>query len=194
MTKFEGMTSDRKTLWRHPSRLDSLASQATRLPLQLIRQSPASPKLRVGGCFAISAGVILMVTIQMCCSTPAQAQSPNMIGRWNVEINFAEGNKRSLRFDAQDHGKGTFLLVDPMLSRWGPAKPSEAKWTPGDQDSVAFSGAVEFPIGNVGRDPGTLIFKGKFETPDSITGEVEFAPLVGERPSKHGTFKATRTQ
>jgi len=115
-----------------------------------------------------------------------------MTGSWKVEINFAEGNKRSLRFDAQDNGKGTFLLMDPMLSRWGPAKPLEAKWTPGDQNSVTFSGAVEFPIGNVGRDPGTLTFKGKFETPDAITGEVEFAPLVGERPSKHGTFKATR--
>ena len=31
-----------------------------------------------------------------------------MIGRWNVEINFADGNKRSLRFDAQDYGKGHF--------------------------------------------------------------------------------------
>ena len=29
-----------------------------------------------------------------------------MIGRWNVEINFADGNKRSLRFDAHDDGKG----------------------------------------------------------------------------------------
>jgi hypothetical protein len=38
------------------------------------------------------------------------------------------------------------------------------------------------------------MFKGKFESADLITGEVEFAPLVGERPSKHGTFKATRTQ
>ena len=136
--------------------------------------------------------LILLLIVQTCCVAMAQAQSPNMTGSWKVEINFAEGNKRSLRFDAQDHGKGTFLLVDPMLSRWGPAKPSEAKWTPGDQDSVTFSGAVEFPIGNVGRDPGTLTFKGKFETPDAITGEVEFAPLVGERPSKHGTFKATR--
>ena len=103
-----------------------------------------------------------------------------MIGRWNVEINFADGNKRSLRFDVQADGKGTFLLVDPMLSRWGPAKPSEAKWTPGNQNSVTFSGAVEFPLGNVGRDAGTLMFKGKFETPDSISGEVEFAPLVGD--------------
>ena len=133
-----------------------------------------------------------MLIAQMCSTALAQAQSPNMIGRWNVEINFADGNKRSLRFDAQDHGKGTFLLLDPMLSRWGPAKPSEAKWTPEDQNSVTFSGPVEFPLGNVGRDPGTLMFKGKFEMPDAITGEVEFAPLVGERPSKHGTFKAVR--
>jgi len=135
---------------------------------------------------------MLLLIVQTCFAAMAQAQSPNMTGSWKVEINFAEGNKRSLRFDAQDNGKGTFLLMDPMLSRWGPAKPSEAKWTPGDQNSVTFSGAVEFPIGNVGRDPGTLTFKGKFETPDAITGEVEFAPLVGERPSKHGTFKATR--
>ena len=55
-----------------------------------------------------------------------------------------------------------------------------------------YSGAVEFILGNVGRDAGTLTFKGKFETPDLITGEVEFAPLVGERPSRHGTFKAVR--
>ena len=122
----------------------------------------------------------------------AETQSPSLLGRWNIEINFADGNKRSLRFDVQADGKGTFLLLDPMLSRWGPAKPSEAKWTPGDQNSVTFSGAVEFPLGNVGRDAGTLMFKGKFETPDSISGEVEFAPLVGDRPSKHGTFKATR--
>ena len=140
---------------------------------------------------ATSALIVILIA-QMFGGALAQGQSSNMIGRWNVEINFADGNKRSLRFDVQADGKGTFLLVDPMLSRWGPAKPSEAKWTPGDQNSVTFSGAVEFPLGNVGRDAGTLMFKGKFETPDSISGEVEFAPLVGDRPSKHGTFKATR--
>jgi len=37
-----------------------------------------------------------------------------------------------------------------------------------------------------------LICKGKFESADLITGDVEFAPLVGDRPTKHGTFKATR--
>jgi hypothetical protein len=63
---------------------------------------------------------------------------------------------------------------------------------------VTFSGAVEFPIGNVGRDAGTLVFKGKFETEDLITGEVAFFPLDQDRsnpkarPSKSGTFKTIR--
>jgi hypothetical protein len=184
MTKLERMTNDQMPLWRQPCRLHSVVSQATRLPLQLIRHS----------CFVISALAILMLMIQMCRSASAQAQSSNMIGRWNVDITFADGNKRSLRFDAQEAGKGTLLVVDPRLKAWGPGKPSEAKWTREDPNSVAFSGPVEFMLGNVGRDAGTLSFKGKFETPDVITGEVEFAPLVGERPSKHGTFKATRTQ
>src|SRR5713101_4233979 len=128
--KLEAMTNDQMTLWRQPCRLHSLVSQATRpvaaatrtrpvasLPLQFIRHS----------WFVISAVAILMLMIQMCCSASAQGQSPNspavrrdqsvsprrpdMIGRWNVEINFADGNKRSLRFDVQDHGKGTFLLL-----------------------------------------------------------------------------------
>ena len=136
--------------------------------------------------------VIVILLIGTCCSAFAQGESLSMTGRWNVEINFADGSKRSLRFDAQADGRATFLVTDPMLSRWGPAKPSEAKWTQGDQNSVTFSGAVEFPLGNVGRDVGTLQFKGKLQTADSIVGEVEFAPLVGDRPSKHGTFKATR--
>jgi hypothetical protein len=122
----------------------------------------------------------------------SQAESPNVIGRWNIEITFANEEHRAVRFDAQAEGKGTFLLLDPKLNVWGDAKPSEVKWSRSEANSVTFSGPVEFMIGNVGRDAGTLVFRGKFETADLITGEVEFSPLVGERPSKHGTFKAIR--
>jgi len=177
MTKLEGMTNDQMT------KIGRSVSSAFGLRRSfVIRHS----------CFVISGVAILTLIIQMCCSAPAQAQSPNMTGRWNVDITFGDGSKRTVRFEAQEAGKGTLLVVDPRLKVWGPGKPSEAKWTPGDQNSVTFSGAVEFMLGNVGRDAGTLTFKGKFETPDSISGEVEFAPLVGGRPSKHGTFKATR--
>ena len=142
--------------------------------------------------FVIFGSLFVLLIAKVWFPVMAEAQSPSLLGRWNIDINFADGNKRSLRFDAQADGKGTASTTTPMVSRWGPAKPSEAKWTPGDQNSVTFSGVVEFPLGNVGRDPGTLMFTGKFEGPDSISGEVDFAPLVGERPSKHGTFKATR--
>jgi len=140
----------------------------------------------------VTRALILILIVQTCCIAMAQAQSPNMIGSWNIEITFGNGDKRALRFDAQEAGKGTLMVVDPRLKVWGPGKPSEAKWTRGEGNSVTFSGPVEFMLGNVGRDAGTLEFKGKFGSPDLITGEVEFSPLVGDRPSKHGTFKATR--
>src|SRR5262245_51214157 len=124
----------------------------------------------------------------------SQAESPNLIGRWNVEITFANEEHRSVRFDARGDGKGTLALSDAHSAAWGAGQPSEAKWSRGEGNSVTFSGPVEFLIGNVGRDAGTLKFKGKFEKPDLITGEVEFSPSVGERPSKHGTFKAIRAK
>jgi len=135
---------------------------------------------------------MLMLIFQTCWVGLTHAQSPSVIGKWNVEITFANANQRSLRFDAQDAGKGSLRLISPGPPMVDAAKPSEAKWSQGDQKSVTFSGPVEFPLGNVGRDAGMLVFKGKFETESLITGQVEFSPLVGDGPSKSGTFKATR--
>jgi hypothetical protein len=136
--------------------------------------------------------LVAALIVQTCFAAMAYAQSATVIGSWNIEIAFADGSKRSLRLDAQDAGKGTLMVVDPRLKVWGPGKPSEAKWSRDDQNSVTFSGPVEFMLGNVGRDAGTLMFKGKFENADLITGDVDFAPLVGDRPTRHGTFKASR--
>jgi hypothetical protein len=190
MTKLEGMTNGQMTK----------SCQAAPWAFRLCLARHRSPERRkTGVSFAIrrsrlviSCRVTLMVVAQTCIVALAHAESPNMIGSWNVEIAFMNGESRSLRFDAQGAGKGSFLLLDPRLKVWGPGKPSEAKWTQGEGNSVTFSGPVEFLIGNVGRDAGTLSFKGKFETDGSIRGEVEFSSLVGGQASKHGTFKATR--
>jgi hypothetical protein len=136
--------------------------------------------------------LILTLVVNTCYSILAQTQSPNLIGRWNVEITLANEEHHSLRFDAQGDGKGTLMVTDPQSKVWGSAKPSEAKWSRDEGSSVTFSGAAEFMLGNVGRDAETLVFNGKFETADLITGEVEFSPLVRETPPKHGTFKAVR--
>ena len=121
-----------------------------------------------------------------------KAQSSNVMGAWNVEITFANNEHRSVRFDARADGKGSLAAADPRSKVWDGSKPSQAQWSRDEENSVTFSGAVEFLLGNVGRDAGMLTCKGKFETPDLITGEVDFSPLVGDRPSKHGTFKAVR--
>ena len=89
-------------------------------------------------------------------------------------------------------GPATHCALTLKAKVWGAATHFEAKWTLSDGNSVMFSGPVEFMLGNVGRDAGTLVCKGKFETESLITGEVDFSPLVGDGPLKSGTFKAIR--
>jgi len=142
--------------------------------------------------------LILIIFAQMFGIGSLQAESPNVIGSWKVEISFGNDESRSFRFEAGESGKGFFLLLDPRLKSWGPARPSEATWSQSHEGSVTFSGQVEFPLGNVGRDVGTLVLKGKFGTEGSITGEAKFFPLDRDpkdpkaSPSKSGRFKATR--
>jgi hypothetical protein len=143
--------------------------------------------------------LILILLAQIVGIALCQAQLSNLIGRWEVEITFGNGEERSLRFEAWDGGTGSFLLLDPRSKAWGPAKPSKAKWTPGNDGSVLLSGPVEFPLGNIGRDPGTLVFKGKFGTDGTIKGTAEFFHLDQDpkdpkaKPSKSGSFKAVRS-
>ena len=136
--------------------------------------------------------IILVMAVNAFSLVLAGADSPTVNGSWKIDVTFANDQHRFLRFDAQGDGKGTLTVTDPQSKVWTGVKPSEAKWTAGDANAITFSGPVEFPIGNVGRDAGTLTLKGKFDTPDSIAGEVDFSPLVGDGPSKQGTFKAVR--
>jgi hypothetical protein len=136
--------------------------------------------------------IILVMAVNTFAFVLAKADSPTVTGSWKIDVTFANDQHRFLRFDAQNDRKGTLIVTDPQSKVWGGATPSEAKWTAGEGSSVTFSGPVEFMLGNVGRDAGTLTLKGKFDSPDLITGEVDFSPLAGDGPSKHGTFKAVR--
>lgn len=130
----------------------------------------------------------------------SRAQSVNMAGNWGVEITFSNGESRSLRLEAQGSGKGSFQLGGPKAAAWGPAGPWEAKWSQEDNGSVTVSGTVEFPLGNVGRDAGTLVLKGSVGKEGAMQGEAAFFPLGQDpndpkaRASKSGTFKAIRTE
>jgi hypothetical protein len=142
--------------------------------------------------------LILLFAARTCSGDVVRPQSSDLVGRWKVEITFENQSPRSLSFEAEDSGKGS-LLLEGSRSNWDePAKPSQAKWTVGQEKRVTISAPVEFPIGNVGREQGTLVFKGAFESERVITGDLSFFPMDQDpsdpkaTPSKIGKFKATR--
>ena len=105
--------------------------------------------------------VVLIFSLVTRSITVSEAQSPNVIGTWNVEITFANDEHRSVRFDARADGKGSLVAADPRSRVWDGSKASEAQWNQGEGNSITLSGAVEFLLGNVGRDAGTLTFQRK---------------------------------
>ncbi|HEV2667692.1 MAG TPA: hypothetical protein VG324_22445 [Blastocatellia bacterium] len=145
-------------------------------------------------------GLIAVSAVYSLHASCAQTQSFNLAGRWKVEFKFSSDEEHTLRFDAQSDGKGAFLLLDTVSSLLPPAEPTEAQWEQAAPDQATFSGAIEFPIGNVGRNPGTLVFKGKFDSANSISGKVSFF-REGQNlknpatiPAKTGDFTAKRAK
>ena len=143
--------------------------------------------------------LILLFSTPNASPLSALTQAPNAIGRWQVDFTFTDMVSHVLRFDAEDAGKGTYLLVDRRSSLLEPPETSKAEWMQSVIDGkVTISGPIEFPIGNVGRDPGMLVFTGVFDTTDSISGDVAFFRFVQDSkdvektPSKTGKFRATR--
>jgi hypothetical protein len=128
----------------------------------------------------------------------ARAEPPNPVGQWQVELKFSGAEEHSLRFDAQADGKATFLLLDSRSSLLPPADPTKAEWEQAASGQVMFSGELEFPIGNVGRDAGTLVCRGGFEGANSLVGRASFfsggqdPKDPATKPAKAGTFTARR--
>jgi hypothetical protein len=143
--------------------------------------------------------LLFLFAAYKCSVDAAQLRSSDLKGPWKIEITFEDQSKRSLSFDAENSGAGSLLLE--ARSNWDePAKPSQAKWTVGKERRVTISGPVEFPIGNVGREPGILVFKGSYKSESKITGDFGFYSMDQDpmdpkaTPSKTGKFEATRVR
>src|SRR5262249_25723673 len=140
---------------------------------------------------------ILFFAAHTCLGNLARPQSSNLVGKWKIDITFENESNRALRFDSEDYRTGS--LRREARSNWdAPTKPSQAKWTVGREKRVTISGPVEFPIRNVGRETGVLVFKGSFKSESKITGDFAFFTMDQDpmdpkaTPSKTGKFEATR--
>src|SRR4030095_7676127 len=107
--------------------------------------------------------LILLFAAHNCSVDAARPQSSDLVGLWEINNTFENQSQRLLRFYADDSGRGTWLL-EARSNGDQPAKPSQAKWTVGREKRVTILGPVEFPIGNVGRETGVLVFRGSFKS------------------------------
>jgi hypothetical protein len=130
-------------------------------------------------------------------TAPGPEQTIVPVGRWQVKFTM-EGVEKNLIVVAEARGVASFLLLDTAPDNKPVADPQPAAWSKLTNDRISFSGEVELPIGACCREIGTLIFKGKFRSKNSIEGKLIFVTSVDEEESPYrfrsaiGTFTATR--
>ncbi len=147
----------------------------------------------------ISIVIILFMLISVVAGAgQAPSAKGKLTGRWQVSFALNGDPKKSLIFEPKAKGAGSFSLLDTGPDNKPVPDPVPAAWTELTNNRVSFSGEVELPLGTCCREYGTLMFKGKFESADSIKGTLVFVTSVDEEESPYkfhsavGTFTATR--
>ena len=127
----------------------------------------------------------------------ARNSTPKLTGRWRVKFTIPDWNK-NLILIARPGNVGSLLLLDTDPDNKPVKSPQPAVWTILSNDRVSFTGQAELPIGTCCREIGTLNFKGKFDSSNSISGRLLFVTSVNDDESPLrlrsvvGTFTATR--
>jgi hypothetical protein len=122
----------------------------------------------------------------------------NFVGKWTVKFSLSRGDEHTLLFEFQPKGLGSFLLLNPKPDDSAGAVAQPAVWAGITNERVSFSGHLELQLGTCCREVGTLIFKGKPNSNNSMTGKLIFVTSVEEDESPYkfrsevGTFTATR--
>lgn len=133
-------------------------------------------------------------------SKPANQQpsaATKLDGRWRVRFTLS-GLEKNLIFEAKPKGAGLLSLLDTGPDDTAAPGSLPAAWSQLANDRVSFSGEAELPLGTCCREIGTVIFKGKFTSPNAISGRMIFVTSVDEDESPYkfhsavGTFTATR--
>lgn len=140
--------------------------------------------------------LLILISVVTAQKTPTP-QTVRLTGRWRVQFSLS-GAEKNLIFEPQAKGAGSFRLLDTGPDNQAVPDPVPAAWSVLTNNRVSFSSEVVLPLGACCREPGTLMFKGKFESADSIKGTLIFVTSVDEEESPYkfhsaiGTFTATR--
>ena len=145
---------------------------------------------------------IVIILLMFISAVAGQQVAPppggKLTGRWQVSFALNDDAKKNLIFEAKAKGAGSFSLLDTGPDNKPAPDPAPAAWSELTNNRVSFSGEVEMPLGSCCRELGTLMFKGRFESADSIKGTLIFVTSINEEESPYkfhsavGTFTATR--
>jgi hypothetical protein len=142
--------------------------------------------------------VLSLFLLSFASAQASPAEEMPLTGRWKVKFTFAGRSDMNLILDAKAKGSGSFLLLDTTPDFQPETTPRSASWLQTTNNRFGFSGEVELPIGTCCRETGTLIFKGEFESNNSIQGKVIFVGSTEEEENPIGframlgTFTAKR--
>lgn len=142
--------------------------------------------------------IVIILFILVSAVAGHQAAPARLTGRWQVSFALNGDAKKNLIFEPKAKGAGSFSLLDTGPDNKPVPEPAPAAWSELTNNRVSFSSEVEMPLGTCCREFGTLMFKGKFESADSIKGTIVFVTSVDEEESPYkfhsavGTFTATR--
>jgi hypothetical protein len=119
-------------------------------------------------------------------------------GKWRIKFRLSAEVEKTLIFETKTKGTGSFLLMDTGPDNQPVFDPTPAVWAALSNNRVSISAHAELPLGTCCREIGALIFKGKFTSENSISGNLIFVTNIEEEenPIKFrslvGTFTATR--
>jgi hypothetical protein len=154
---------------------------------------------------SLSASLVLMFVVALpgvalagmqAIASPLQAG--NLAGRWHVKLSLPSIGEKNFIFDAQAKGLGSILLLDAGPEKKPMTTPLPAVWSETTNDRVSFTSEIEFPLGTCCREMGTLIFKAKFDSTNSMSGKAIFVGSTVDEEnfngfrSAVGSFTATR--
>lgn len=125
------------------------------------------------------------------------ASGSKLKGRWHVTFKM-DGLEKNVIFEARANSSGSFKLLDTAVDDKPVTQPVPAVWSQLTNERVSFSGEAELPIGTCCREVGTMIFKGKYSSANTISGTLIFITSVDQEESAFkfrsevGTFTANR--
>jgi hypothetical protein len=135
-------------------------------------------------------------------TAPAQqdtaARATNPVGRWRIKFTLVGGTEKNLEFESRADGSGSFRLLDTGVDDKPVPTPQPAAWSL-TGNNLSISSEVELSLGSCTcRETGTLIFKAKSSSENSMSGKLIFVTNIEEEESPYkfrttvGTFTATR--